>query len=649
MVGVAPAVHCTSLDYAVIAVYFFGVLLFGLHFSRYARTTRDFFFGGQRFSAWVLAASMLASVVGSYSFVKYTDVGFRYGLSSSMTYLNDWFYVPLLMFVWIPVIYFARVRSVPEYFERRFDTRARLMCAVLLAAYMLGYVGYTIFTMGKVANTLLGVDLFAACAVITFITAIYITVGGQTAIIFTDLAQAVLLIGAGMTLVVLGVLFLGNGDGFFAGLHNFWAVLPIEARVPFAGFNAPADFNFVGVFWQDMANSCVFFFINQGLIMRYLAAKSMQEARKTLLINSCCLLPFAVIIVGGPGWVGNAIARVAPEALDPDTPGADAFVVIAHLLCKPGVFGLMVAALIAALMSTVDTMINALAAIAVVDIYQPYLARGRDDRHYLKVARIVSIGASVAGLLLVEAFARFESIYEAHAAFTAAVTPPLAVAVIMGILWKRYTPAAAFWTMLIGAGMAVVSFIWPEVVKPFMDLHGMVTGGAGFKPSYMRALFLLIVSGAGGVVVTVLTRPKPEEEIVGLWIGSIEAGRWAFKGGRPNDRPSNNVLTELRIVDAEPPRGSVGPPSQPIDHGWESGPADHPVVSVSRAEMDRLGADPGDLLYIADARRILGGLRSLHATAGAAHDGPAGLCLTRGAVESGSLRLDRRVRVERII
>ncbi len=630
-----PDIHLAPIDVVVIVAYFAGILSFGLYFSRFSKSTSDFFFGGQRFSAWILAASMLASIVGSYSFVKYTDAGFRYGLSSSMSYLNDWFYVPLLMFVWIPVIYFARVRSVPEYFERRFDARARLMCALLLAVYMLGYVGYTVFTLGKVAHALFGIDLFAACAVITAITGVYITIGGQTAIIFTDLAQAVLLIVAGMCVVVLGILFLGDGAGFTTGLHNFWAYLPTEARIPFAGFNAPSDFNFVGVFWQDMSNSFVFFFINQGLIMRFLAAKSMQEARKTLLINSCCLLPFAVIIVGGPGWVGNAIARMAPESLDPDTPGADAFIVIAHLLCKPGVFGLMVAALIAALMSTVDTMINALSAIAIVDVYQPYLAPGRTDRHYLFVARVVSVVAAAGGLALVLLFDRFDSIYEAHAAFTAAVTPPLAVSVVFGVLWKRYTPSAAFWTMFIGTVAAVVSFAYPAVVKPFMALHGMVVTGEEFKPSYMRALFLLVVSGAGGVAVTFFTRPKPESEIAGLWIGSIEAGRATFKGSPPSDREGRKVVTHLTIVAA------AGGPRRDSDSRH--------VVSLSRDAMTQLAAEPGDLLYIADARRWLGGVRSLHAVADPPHENVDGLRLDESAVIDGNLIARRPVRIEKII
>ncbi len=98
----------TRIDVVIIVAYFVGVLAFGTYFGRFSKTTKDFFFGGQRFSWWLLSMSIVASAVGSYSFVKYSDTGFRYGLSSSMSYMNDWFFVPFFMFGWLPIIYFAR-------------------------------------------------------------------------------------------------------------------------------------------------------------------------------------------------------------------------------------------------------------------------------------------------------------------------------------------------------------------------------------------------------------------------------------------------------------------------------------------------------------------------------------------------------------
>ena len=104
----------TNLDYFVIIGYFILIFSFGFMFARFTKTTKDFFFGGQRFSWWLVTFSCVASVVGSYSFIKYSAAGFRYGLSSSMSYLNDWIVMSFLLLGWLPIIYFGKIVSVPD-------------------------------------------------------------------------------------------------------------------------------------------------------------------------------------------------------------------------------------------------------------------------------------------------------------------------------------------------------------------------------------------------------------------------------------------------------------------------------------------------------------------------------------------------------
>ena len=119
--GTVRIAYGQPIDYVVLVAYFVVILGFGSFFARYARTTKEFFHSGQRFRWWVLSLSALSVVVGSYSFIKYGAVAFRFGLSSTQAYLNDWFLVPLFALGWLPIIYYARVTSIPEYFERRFD------------------------------------------------------------------------------------------------------------------------------------------------------------------------------------------------------------------------------------------------------------------------------------------------------------------------------------------------------------------------------------------------------------------------------------------------------------------------------------------------------------------------------------------------
>ena len=163
----------------------------------------------------------MATGVGSHSFVKYSAKGFEYGLSSTMTYINDWFFLPFFLFGWLPIIVYTKVRSIPEYFEKRFSPSARFLATILLLFYMIGYIGIGFLTLGKAvipmlpeSFTLLGahfdITLMGAIIVIAVITGIYITFGGQTAVIFTDLLQGFILLFAGFLLFFLDVKLMMN-------------------------------------------------------------------------------------------------------------------------------------------------------------------------------------------------------------------------------------------------------------------------------------------------------------------------------------------------------------------------------------------------------------------------------------------------------
>jgi SSS family solute:Na+ symporter len=295
--------------------------------------------------------------------------------------------------------------------------------------------------------------------------------------------------------------------------------------------------------------------------------------------------PLAAVATSCGGWIAKALVNNGEMATEP----GDAFVNAAHFLCAPGVFGFVLAALTAALMSTADSLVNAVSAIFVNDIWKPYVKPQGNDKHYLAVARVTSLTAAGLGLALVPIFMK-DTIYGAHSMFTAAVTPPVLMAIIFGITWKRYTPAAAFATIVGGAVLIAMSFIWPNALVGTFDF-GM--GPDSYK--FMRALFGLLAAGALGMLVTWFTKPKPEAELKGLVAGTqIDAMR-QFKGSEPNRRPGKKVRLRAKI-------------DQTL--------AGENIVIVPQAALDQMAADPGDLLYVDDHRWWYGGLRSAHVKAG---------------------------------
>lgn len=653
-------------------VYFLAIMLFGSYFGRYNRSTKDFFFGGRRFAWWLIAFSIVATGVGSHSFVKYSAKGFEHGFSSTMTYINDWFFIPFFLFGWLPIIVYSKIRSIPEYFEKRFSPSARFLATILLMFYMIGYIGIGFLTLGKAALPLLPesftlfggtihITLMGVIVFIAVITGIYITFGGQTAVIFTDLLQGFVLLFAGLLLFFLGIDYVG-------GFGVFWDLLPTEWKLPLAKFNEPSSFNFVGIFWQDgIAGSIGFLFMNMGLVMRFMATKSVNEGRKAATFNVLFMLPISAIVVGNAGWIGKAISVVSPETVPPNTSPDQIFVVVANIVSHPGVFGFIMAALTAALMSTVDTLINATAAIYINDVYRPVKVFFKEktplniketDRRELVAARWSSVAITILGVLSVLVFESFPTVYEAHGYFHSTLTPPLVVAIFLGIFWRRFTPAAVITTFIAGVALMIIGANYPA------QLIGIFDHGIEMDPkhpySYIRALYNIFVCIAVAVVVTYTTlqqkkvvaklKPKPngtriiysliavsvvifllvllnilpmlltlflivllilivpivstylikydeEQKTLGLTAWSIAKAKEMFKGSKLNEEEGEIVTVNWRMKEGE-----------------------DDTVNLSENDMKKMKAQVGDLVYLCDERKYMGGLKSIHSVIGEPHN-----------------------------
>ncbi len=582
----------TNLDYGIMIGYFLSMILIGTWFGRGQSSTKDFFFGGQRFSWWLIAFSLVATTIGSSSFVKYSKIAYSYGIASSQTYMNDWFWVPLLLFGWLPILYFSKVISIPEYFQRRFSPLARNVATYLLLAYLIGYVGINLFTMGQALNILIGWDIFVSAMLVAAISTTYVAFGGQTSVIMTDLFQGVMLLITGLLLLVFGIEYLG-------GFDMFWTSLPRSHRLAFPDFNADASYPAVGIFWQDaMANSAMFYFLNQGMVMRLMAARSIDDSRKAVMTMLLVLMPIAALVVASGGWVGQALtsAGVLPE-MEPK----EAFFITSSFLSQPGVFGLVMAALTAALMSTVDTLITAISAIVVNDIYRP-LKPDASESSMLKMARISSISIAIIGVLLVPVFQSFGSIYSAHGAFTAAITPPLVITLLLGVFWRRFSTKAAIITMLLGLAIIFWSILQPEIITPFAHGVPMKEAKEGFlagkdQYKFMRGFFGMSVCLIIGLATGFLYPNQNKESIKGLVWGTIKDAIRNYKGSEGSETMSDWMIVEFTV-------------------GQEETRLDRPVAYLSADVAQTLEAKEGDILYISDSRAWLGGLRSTHALIG---------------------------------
>ena len=336
--------------------------------------------------------------------------------------------------------------------------------------------------------------------------------------------------------------------------------------------------------------------------MRLMAARSVDDSRKAVMTMLLVLMPIAALVVASGGWVGQALTSAG---VLPDMEPKEAFFITSSFLSQPGVFGLVMAALTAALMSTVDTLITAISAIVVNDIYRP-LKPDASESSMLKMARIASVSIAVIGVLLVPVFQSFGSIYSAHGAFTAAITPPLVITLLLGVFWKRFSTKAAIVTMLLGLSIIFWSILQPEIITPFAHGVPMKEAKEGFlagkdQYKFMRGFFGMSVCLTIGLVTGYLFPNQQRESVKGLVWGTIKDAIQNYKGSEGSETMSDWMLVNFSIGEDEI-RG------------------DRPVAYISSKVATELSAKEGDLLYISDARAWLGGLRSTHAIVGGIKD-----------------------------
>lgn len=661
----------TATDWVVMFAYFIGIMLFGSYFAKYNRSTNDFFFGGRRFAWWLITVSIVATGVGSHSFVKYAAKGFEHGISSTMTYMNDWFFIPFFLFGWLPIVVYTKIRSIPEYFERRFSPTVRFIATVFQLLYMIGYLGIGLLTLGKVFTPLLPasfgilgltipVTLMGVIIVIALITGLYTTFGGQTAVIFTDLLQGLILLFAGVLIFIMGISYVG-------GLDAFWHLLPPDWRLPLADFNKPADFNFVGIFWQDgVAGSVGFLFMNMGLLMRFMSAKSVNEGRKAAVFNVLFMLPISAIVVGNAGWIGKALTQMVPSQLNPNINPDEVFIAVTHIIASKGVFGFVIAALTATLLSTVDSLINAIAAVYINDVHRPikkllkkkYKSENAESKKELGAARMASIGFTIVGILATIPFNSYPTVYEAHGYFHSTLTPPLVTAIFLGVFWRRFTPAGVVATFLGGSSLMILGARYPGIliapfshgtpmdpIHPYTYISALyntfvcvflgvfvtytqplllkVTNQIRKSESHKKIIYLLIAFAAlfqimvwfnlgplfillvATFLLTLLTafaaaysiKYDPKAQIEGLTAWSIHRAKEMFKGGKINEREGEIVKVH-----------------------WKLKNDNEDFINISHKEMKKMKAEVGDLVYLCDARKYLGGLKSVHTKLGNPHN-----------------------------
>lgn len=498
----------TWVDYALVAVYFLFVLGIGWAAKSKVSTSIDFFLSGRSLPAWVTGLAFISANLGAVEIVGHSANGVQYGFET-MHYF--WIgAIPAMVFlgiVMMPFYYGSKVRSVPEFMRRRFGNGAHLVNGISFAVAQLLIAGVNLLLLAKVVNSLLGWPLWVTLVVAAAIVLSYITLGGLSAAIYNEVLQFFVIIAALLPLTMIGLHKVGGWEGLkqqVASPNHFhtWPGTEIS------GFDNPIVSAAGLVLGLGFVLSFGYWTTNFVEVQRSMAADSLSAARRTPIIGAFpkMFIPFLVVI---PGMVADAtITPIMDGSAEPN----DAILYLMSDLLPNGLLGVAIAGLLAAFMAGMAANISAFNTVFSYDIWEAYVVKDRDDDYYLKVGRIATIGATLIAVFTALLASNFGNVMDYLQTLFGFFNAPLFATFILGMFWKRMTPTAGWTGLLAGTGVAIV--YWAIATFGGTDIGFFNLPGQG--TAFVAATLAFVVDILVSVAVSMVTTPKPDEELVGF-------------------------------------------------------------------------------------------------------------------------------------
>jgi SSS family solute:Na+ symporter len=509
----------SAIDYIELAFYFVLVLGIGYLARRQVSSSLDFFLSGRSLPAWVTGLAFISANLGAVEVMGMSANGAQYGLPTVHYFWIG--AIPAMLFlglVMMPFYYGSKVRSVPEFMRRRFGNVAHLVNGISFAAAQILIAGANLFLLASVVKLLLGWDLWISIVIAAVIVLSYTALGGLSAAIYNEVLQFFVIVAALLPLTIVGLVKVGGWQGLVnkvTGSPGGTAQLHSWPGDNLTGFGN----NFLSVlgiiFGLGFVLSFGYWTTNFVEVQRAMASKSMSAARRTPIIGAFpkMLVPFIVII---PGMIA---AVTVPEYLHDkgillqggSAPSGvtfnNALLLLMRDLLPNGMLGIAIAGLLASFMAGMAANLSAFNSVFTYDIWQAYVKKDKPDGYYLRLGRTVTAAGTI--LAIGTAFIASNSgnilnyLQDLFSFFNA----PLFATFILGMFWKRMT-ASAGWIGLVSGTVSAI-LVWSLSQAGIIGLTGQ---GISFVAAGVAFVVDILVS----VGVSMVTRPKPDSELVGL-------------------------------------------------------------------------------------------------------------------------------------
>ncbi|XP_058408336.1 sodium/glucose cotransporter 4 isoform X2 [Diceros bicornis minor] len=618
--ALGSGVSLHAYDIGVLVMYFVFVIAVGVWSSYRASrgTIGGYFLAGRSMSWWPIGASLMSSNVGSGLFMGLAGTGATGGLAVGGFEWNATWMLLALGWIFVPVYIAAGVVTMPQYLKKRFGgQRIQVYMSVLsLILYIFTKVSTDIFSGAIFIQVALGWDLYLSTAILLVVTAVYTIAGGLTAVIYTDALQTVIMVGGALVLMFLGF----QEVGWYPGLEQRYRQAIPNATVPNTTCHLPrpdafhmlrdpvsGDIPWPGLIFGLTVLAIWCWCTDQVIVQRSLSAKSLSHAKGGSVLGGYLkILPMFFIIM--PGMISRALYPDEVGCVDPDVCqrvcGARvgcsniAYPKLVMGLMPVGLRGLMVAVIMAALMSSLTSIFNSSSTLFAVDVWQRFRRRAT-EQELMVVGRVFVVLLVVISILWIPLIQSSNSgqLFDYIQSVTSYLAPPITALFLLAIFCKRVTEPGAFWGLMFGLAVGLVRMIL-EFSYPAPACGDVDRRPAVLKDFHYLYFALLLCGLTAIVIVTVslFTTPIPEEKLARLtwWTRNCPGSELEKEAheGTPG-------ISELPSPDGECPAGGGGAEDSSQDceqpgaphrswgkllWGWFCGLSGAPVQAVSPAE-----------------------------------------------------------------
>jgi solute:Na+ symporter, SSS family len=517
-------VRLSPVDLAIIIFYFAFVLAIGFYLKGKAKTGEDFFLAGREMTAWVAGLAFVSANLGSLELMGWAGSAYQYGILAA-----HWYWIgaiPAMVFlglVMMPFYYISKTHSVPGYLQLRYGSEASGLSAVTFAVMTILMSGVNMYAMAVVMKVVLGWNINFSIWVSSLTVGVYVAAGGLFSAIFNEVLQFFLIWFGALLIPILGMIETGGWAGMIARIHqNFPGQDFTHLWAPTGSFAAnPMGINWVGiVFGLGAVQSMGYWTTDFLVVQRVLSAKDIRAAKMAPILGSFFKMAVPLIVIL-PGLLALAVLPMHLYPASNLAAGQHSYNEVLPLMlaryCGPGLLGLGITALVAGFMAGMAGNVSAFATVWTYDIYRPFIRKNAADQHYVSMGRwctmiglLISIGTAYIVM-------QFASIMDYVQALFGMFIAPLFATVLLGMLWKRVSRWAGFLGLLAGVVSSATMFILMKVDPTrWVPVFALSPLAKGLAQDMYQALWSCVTCAVVTILVTLVTRPKPEQELRGL-------------------------------------------------------------------------------------------------------------------------------------